>query len=232
MKQFLLLFTFSFYFGFSFSQSHSGSEIAERNPTIYDYSGTGVELHIVAGESTIWGVCDIDGKQDSIKFGSFLMNDIAIYLKNGNIIQGKTKTFDELSLKLVNKVYKKLENLELKLVNKDKSRNLLAADQTKYTEESGIAIYQIDDNTIQFYVFWQERKNLNVSSNFQSFIGTAKKSGSNGVYKSLDYLVPEMPELNATLFIDVKKDQIDFWVDTDIPTQRGGLEKNEKLTFK
>ena len=109
---------------------------------------------------------------------------------------------------------------------------LKTKDQEKYTQESGVAVYKIDDKTIEFYVWWQEKKGLNESSQFQSYMGKAEKRGVGNIYRCDDYLVKEMPELDAVVFLELKGAEIDVWVETNIPTQRGGLADKEKLTFK
>ncbi len=226
------IFLTTLFFSSVFAQDHSGSDVADRIPAAYHYKGDNTELHIIASYATISGYFIKDGQVDSIRFGSLLKNDVAVYLKSGDLIQGKTKSFDELKLKIVDDNYKKKGTVELKLANQDKIKNFKATDQGKYTQESGLGIYMKDADHIEFAVFWEERKNLNSNTEgvFKSYDGVAVKT-SGSIYKYEEYKDEESPQLNTNVFIEIKDGKAYLWIDSEMSSMLGGLKKNEKISF-
>lgn len=212
--------------------AQSGSVVADRIPSAYHYKGENCELHVLADNSSISGYFIQDGKVDSIKFGSFLNKDIAIYLKSGIQLEGKTKSFDKLSLKIVNSDFKKIGKLELNSTNKDKILNMKAEDQSKYTEESGLAIYMLDDKHFEFAVFWEEKASVNSTNGvFKFYSGVAEKRGVGSVYKYEEYVDADNPALNTSVFIELKDGKANLWIDSELSSMMGGLKKDEKISF-
>lgn len=169
----------------NYAQEHSGSLSADRNPYIAMYTrDDGSELLVCTSQSSAMGYYKKDGKLDSIKMGSFTKDDVGLYLKGGNQFDGTFKTEESFDVKVLNSDFKKIG--KIKFTRKEfKSLDINAQikDQEKFTQESGIATFNLGDGSeLLFALWWEFRATLNnpTDANFNEIQGIAKRTKTEG----------------------------------------------------
>ena len=220
------------------SYAQGESEVAERSPLITKYeSEDGAELLIIATESDVTGYYKADGKVDSIRFGSFTPDEVALYLKSDNNLKGKYKNLDNLKLKLTDRGFNKLGKYKFERVEGDEWEiQQKVIDHVKFTPESGIATYSLDGtgDELIFSVWWEIRKTVgSYYGEYKGYQGIAKKVKDDGDFIYYQYRHPD-ESLETTVYFQLNKknNAIILFVDSEDSSSLGGLEPKEKIHFK